>query len=75
MLLHKFRVWYFSSPGVRDVYSQVMQSSSLGSGKNELTTLSERSFLLIPGDILLSLDHSYCHMSILSNEDVMSLIV
>jgi hypothetical protein len=47
------QVWYFSSPGIRDVYSQVMQSLSLGSGKNDLKTLPERVFLLIPVDILL----------------------
>ena len=61
-LLHKFGVWYFSSSGVWDVYSQVMQSPSLGSGKNELTTLPERSFFLVPGDILLLLGHICCYV-------------
>lgn len=56
------QVWslYFSSSGIRDVYSQVMQSLCLGSGKNELKTLPRRSFLLIPKDILLLLEHSCC---------------
>ena len=39
-----------------------MQSPSLGSGKNELTTLPERSFFLVPGDILLLLGHIYCYV-------------
>lgn len=52
----------FLKTGIWDVYFQVMQSLSLGFGKNELKTLSEISSLLIPEGILLLLQHNHCHV-------------